>query len=128
MTNKPQAPNMEKKNPKTPYELEERTLQFAKRVVFWTKKLPKNISNTEYTRQVIRSAGSIGANYIEANESLSKKDFTHRVKIARKEAKETAHWIRLLIETNDSKFSEEGKELHQEAIELKKILSSMIAK
>jgi len=126
MTNKSQALNMEKRSTKKPYDLEERTSQFTKQVVFWCKKLPRNISNTEYSRQVIRSAGSVGANYIEANEALSKKDFTHRVKISRKEAKETAYWIRILIETNDEKFSDEGKRLHQEAVEFKKILSSMI--
>ena len=57
------------------YDLEERTFQFAKNIAKYIKTLPKTISNTEYSSQVVRSSGSVGANYIEANESLSKKDF-----------------------------------------------------
>jgi len=75
-------------NPKQ-YDLEDRTLRFAKRVRAFVKKLPKTISNLEDARQIVRASGSIGANYIEANEALSKKDFVLRVKICRKEAKET---------------------------------------
>lgn len=77
------------------YDLEERTFQFAKSIRLLVKKLPKTQANIEDVKQVIRSSGSIGANYIEANEALSKKDFLYRVKISRKEAKEC-----LLAETN----------------------------
>lgn len=73
------------------YDLEERTFEFAKNVRNFVKYLPKNQSNIEDSKQLIRSSGSVGANYIEANESLSKKDFIMRVKIARKEAKETRY-------------------------------------
>ena len=114
--------------PNKMYDLEERTYQFAKRVALYCKKLPRTVSNIEYSKQGIRASGSIGANYIEANESLSKKDFMMRMKISRKEAKETAYWLRLLIETNDEQFEKEGKELFQEAVELKKIFSSIIEK
>ena len=69
------------------YALEERTFQFAKNVHFFIKSLVKTVGNIEDSKQVIRSSGSIGANYIEANESLSKKDFVYRIKISRKEAK-----------------------------------------
>lgn len=110
------------------YDLEERTFQFTKRVALYCKKLPRTVSNIEYSKQGIRASGSIGANYIEANEALSKKDFMMRMKISRKEAKETAYWLRLLIETNDAQFEREGKKLFQEAIELKKIFSSIIEK
>jgi len=61
------------------YDLEERTYQFAKEVALFCKKLPRTISNIEYIKQVIRASGSIGANYIEANESLSKKDLRFNV-------------------------------------------------
>ena len=108
-----------------PYDLEERTFQFAKRVAFYVGKLPKNISNLEYGKQVIGSSGSIGANYIEANESLSRRDFVMRIKICRKEAKESAYWLRLIIETNEEKFKAEGERLLKESVELKKILSSI---
>jgi len=109
------------------YDLEERTYQFAKNVAIFCKNLTRTISNIEYSKQLIRSSGSVGANYIEANESLSKKDFVMRIKISRKEAKESVQWLRLIIETNDKK-SEEGENLLKEAIELKKIFSSIIEK
>ncbi|MDA3818851.1 MAG: four helix bundle protein [Candidatus Delongbacteria bacterium] len=110
------------------YDLEERTFQFAKRVRLYTKKLPKNIANIEDSKQVVRASGSVGANYIEANESLSKKDFLIRVKICRKEAKESAFFLRLIHEINSPEFEKEGLKLHDEAIQLKKIFSSIIEK
>lgn len=73
------------------YDLEERTFQFAKKVALFCKKLPKTTRNIEYIKQAIRASGSVGANYIEANEALSKKDFRMRIKICRKEAKESAY-------------------------------------
>lgn len=71
------------------YDLEERTEKFAERCRDFIKKLPKATANFEYGKQLIRSSGSQAANYIEANESLSKKDFVHRMRICRKEAKES---------------------------------------
>lgn len=71
------------------YDLEDRTLQFAKTVRKFAKKVPMTLSNTEDCKQLIRASGSVGANYIEANESLSKKDFVMRIKISRKESKES---------------------------------------
>ena len=92
-------------------------------------KLPVTTSNIEDSKQLIRSSGSAGANYIEANESLSDKDFIFRTKICRKEAKESCYWLRLILETNDNFAEEEtGKILLQESIELKKIFSSIISK
>ncbi|WP_425391878.1 four helix bundle protein [Ekhidna sp.] len=110
------------------YDLEERTFQFAKSIRLLAKKLPKTTANIEDVKQIIRSSGSIGSNYIEANEALSKKDFLFRVKIARKEAKESAYWLRLILETNDQEFSNEIKTHFVEATELKKILSAIISK
>ena len=110
------------------YDLEERTFQFAKNVSLYIKKLSKAISNIEYGKQVVRSSGSVGANYIEANEALSKKDFIMRIKICRKEAKESAYWLRLIVETNDKKYTEDGTNLFSEATELKKIFSSILEK
>ncbi len=110
------------------YDLEERTFQFAKNVAFYIKKLPKIISNLEHGKQVIRSSGSVGSNYIEANEALGKKDFAMRIRISRKEAKESAFWLRLIIEINSEEYQEEGKKLLQEATELKKIFSSILEK
>lgn len=125
ITNKTENPNGQKTKI---YDLEERTFQFAKCFTLYHKKLPKTVSNIEYGIQGARSTGSTGANDIEANEALSKKDFYHRIKICRKEAKESAYWIRLLIETNDETNKDEGLALFNEAIELKKIFSSMLPK
>ena len=113
---------------KSTYDLEERTFQFAKRVRVFVKKLPKTAANVEDGKQVIRSSGSVGANYIEANEALSKKDFLMRTKISRKEAKESAYFLRLIRETNNSSFEQEASELYNEAVELKKIFSAIINK
>ncbi|HBH62212.1 MAG TPA: four helix bundle protein [Nitrospiraceae bacterium] len=110
------------------YDLEERTFVFARNVALYCKSLPNGISNIEYSRQVIRSSGSTGANYIEANESLSRKDFAMRLKISRKEAKESVYWLRLLVDTNADSFKEAGLGLIRESIELKKIFSSIISK
>lgn len=128
MTNpKIQKISMANQNTKV-YDLEERTFQFAKSIAQYVKKLPKVPTNFEYVKQLVRSSGSVGANYIEANEALGDKDFLMRARISRKEAKESAYWLRLIVETNDKKFSEEGKKYYQEAIELKKILSTIIEK
>lgn len=110
------------------YDLEERTFQFTKKVALFVKKLPRTITNLEYGRQAIRASGSVGSNYIEANEALSQKDFKMRIKICRKEAKESAYWFRLIIETNDQKLRQESLSLFEEAIELKKIFSSILGK
>ena len=110
------------------YDLEERTYKFARNTADFCKELPKTMSNREYVKQVIRSSGSVGANYIEANEALSKKDFVMRIKICRKEAKESVYWLRLIGDTNHDKFNKEGKTLAGEAAELKKIFSAILEK
>ncbi len=110
------------------YDMEERTFYFARDVALYCKSLPRSISNNEYSKQVIRSSGSTGANYIEANESLSKKDFAMRLKISRKESKESTYWLNLLVETNSPEYRNDGLKLIKESVELKKILSSIIAK
>jgi four helix bundle protein len=116
------------KKDKPIFDLEERTFQFAKTVRLFVKTLPKTISNIEDSKQVIRSSGSVGANYREANEALSKKDFAMRIKICRKEAKESSYWLRLINETNDLKNADEALNLICEADELKKIFSSILVK
>ena len=108
------------------YDLEDRTLTFAKRVRIFVKKLPKTTGNFEDGKQVIRSSGSIGANYIEANEALSKKDFLMRIKISRKEAKETEYWLRLMDADEDLALEAERDKLIQEAVELRKICGSIL--
>jgi len=115
-------------NNKPVYDLEERTFLFAKNIRTVLRKLKKDFFNQDDIKQLIRSSGSVGANYIEANESLSKKDFVHRVKISRKEAKESIYWIKLLLAFSDNDEKKSLEVLFQEATELKKILSSIIDK
>ncbi|MBA3047626.1 four helix bundle protein [Patescibacteria group bacterium] len=110
------------------YDLEDRTREFAINVRKFLKKLPKTISNIEDGKQVVRSSGSVGANYIEANEALSKKDFKMRIKISRKEAKESSYWLKIIVVNNDVRFEAEGRALIQEAEELKKIFCSILEK
>jgi four helix bundle protein len=112
-------------NPKR-FDLEDRTFAFAKRCRAFIKGLSKTIGNIEDARQLIRSSGSVGANYIEANEALSKKDFILRIKICRKEAKESRYWLRLL-EAAD-KVDAERDVLVQEAQELMNIFGAIIRK
>lgn len=107
-------------------ELENRTFLFAKNCRDYVKKLPKTIPNFEYGKQLIRSSGSQAANYIEANESLSKKDFVHRIRICRKETKESCLWLNL-AELAESNKKEQGL-LINEAEELRKIFSSILDK
>lgn len=108
-------------------DLEERTTEFAKRVIRLSKELPKDRINNPLVGQVIRSAGSIGANYREANESLGKKDFIYRLRIARKEAKETQHWLELIKEANQG-LEARMRNLFQELQEIRNILSAIIEK
>ena len=112
------------------YDLEERTLRFAKEVIEFVNILPKTMANIEIMKQIIKSSGSVGANYIEANEALSKKDFTMRVKICRKEAKESRYWLRLIEVKGEKGENAENRRqsLIKEATELMKIFGSIIEK
>jgi four helix bundle protein len=102
-------------------------LVFSKDVIKFIKPLPKTITNKEFTKQLVRSSSSIGANYIEANESLGKRDFLMHIKICRKEAKETVYWLKLL-DLNDVQSRIKCDQLIDEATQLKKIFSSIVQK
>ncbi|MBI4284574.1 MAG: four helix bundle protein [Chloroflexi bacterium] len=110
-----------------PYDLEERTLRFAKEVIAFVGILPKTMANIEIAKQVIRSSGSVGANYIEANEAISKKDFALRVKICRKEVKESRYWLSLL-EVKGEEAEKRRQSLTEEATELMRIFGSIVEK
>ncbi len=107
------------------YDLEERTYLFAKEVRAFVRKVVKDIPNIEDCKQLVRSSGSVAANYIEANEALSKKDFRMRAKICRKEAKESKLWLRLIL---DERHDTERARLEQEAHELTCIFGAIITK
>lgn len=106
------------------YDLEERTLLFAKNTRDFLNKLPKTPMSIDDARQLVRSSGSVGANYIEANESSSKKDFIYRIKICRKEAKESQYWLKIIT----SDMPDMQGQLLQEATELTRIFGSMVEK
>ena len=110
------------------YDLEERTLQFAKDTRTFLKQLHKSLVNLEDAKQLTRSSGSVGANYIEANESLSKKDFVMRIKICRKEAKESGYWLRLVDIGDSNELAKRREELLAESIELMKIFGAILQK
>ena len=109
------------------YDLEERTEKFARKALDFIGKIPKTIITIEIMKQLVRSSTSVGANYIEANECLGKKDFFMRIKICKKEAKETIFWLKLL-EFNDNALNQEREYLKNEATELMKIFGSIAAK
>lgn len=109
-----------------PYDLEERTFQFAKTSRIFAKQLPRTITNLEDVKQFVRASGSIGANYIEANECIGKKDFVMKIKICRREAKESVSWLRLL-DCGDALESQRNQ-LLTEATELMKIFGAIVRK
>ncbi len=108
------------------YDLEERTLKFANDVIGYLEKISKTLTNIEISKQLVRAAGSVGANYIEANESLGKKDFLMKIKTCKREAKESCYWLKL---SRCGKENNTEKELLiQESTELMKIFGAIFEK
>jgi len=106
------------------FDLEKRTFNFAEDVRALVGKLTKTVINLEDGPQLVRASGSVGANYIEANEAISKKDFLYRIKICRKVVKESHYWLRLIEPKPEDK--NERRRLISEASELIKIFSSIL--
>ena len=111
---------------KPPFALDERTALFAAEIRKFVRQLPKSISNIEDGKQIVRSSGSVGANYLEARDALSRKDFAMRVKISRKEASETRYWLRLLDVPKE--LAQTRITLADEAEQLIKILTAIAKK
>lgn len=126
ITNNKQTIMTERTNSKT-FDLEDRTAKFTTNVIVFINVCPKTMVNIELTKQLIRSAGSVGANYIEANEALSRKDFGMRAKICRKEAKESRYWLKL-IEVSGDEIEKRRQDLVNESTEHLKIFSSIVEK
>ena len=110
------------------YDLEDRTLAFARTIRSFVKVLPKTLSNLEDGKQLVKSSGSVGANYIEANESLSKKDFRMRIKICRTEAKESRYWLKLIDTKGNQDLVKDCNDLIRVATELMKIFGAILQK
>ena len=108
------------------YDLEERTEKFGESVIEMVKSLKINEINKPLISQIIRSSTSIGANYVEANQASSKKDFRNKVAISQKESNETKHWLRMLAKANPDR-KEEYKVLWKEAQELVLIFGKIIS-
>lgn len=107
------------------FDLEERTAIFAEEIIELCKNIRKDDVNRRMITQVVSSGGSVGANYCEATEAESKKDFIHKICIAKKEIKETKHWLRLLAKSNPENI-ENIRKLWKEAQELLLIFSKTI--
>ena len=107
------------------YDLEDRTLKYSKAIIDFTNLIPKTIVNREIIKQLLRSSSSIGANYIEANGALGNKDFLMRIKICRKETKESQYWLNLIL-TKDEHVENQRKALVNEASELLRIFNSIL--
>ena len=119
MTNQVQNPNVKK------YDLYERTSKFGVEVIVFVKSVKETTFNRSIITQLIRSATSIGANYMEADCAESKKDFNHKIGICKKESKETTHWLHMLATTEPDK-AQRCRELWKEAHELTLIFSAIV--
>ena len=110
------------------FDLEKRSIAFALNVRDFLNIVHKTPANKIYTSQLLRSSSSIGANYIEANDSLGRKDFVSKVKTSRREARETCYWLQLLALQKVQQLEQKQKLLIDEATQLVRILSAIIQK
>jgi four helix bundle protein len=116
------------KNNRMSKELEDRFHTYAKSVRDFCRKVKWDIINREYVKQVIRSSGSINANYTEASDDLGKADEKMKIKISRREVKETIHWLDLILTDNNPELESEKAVLINEGEQIRKILSAIINK
>lgn len=112
---------------KPKFDLEERTAKFGEMIIDFVKKVPKNTITTPLASQLIRAATSVGANYCEADDAESKKDFKHKIGICKKEARECKHFLRMIIKA-DTKCKKDAQRCWQEAKELNLIFNSIFRK
>ena len=117
--------NNEGDNKKRKFDLEERTAKFGEDIIRFAKKIPENAINLPLITQLVKAGTSVGSNYCEADDAESKKDFRHKIGICKKEARETKHWLRMIIVAN-SRLKEEANKLWQEAKELNLIFNSIV--
>ncbi|MDB5320625.1 MAG: hypothetical protein JWN40_2256 [Phycisphaerales bacterium] len=106
------------------FDLEGRTGSFGERIIGFAKRIPLNAVTMPLIGQLVRAATSIGANYCEANDADSKKDFRFKIGLCRREAKETKHWLRMVVAA-EPQLREEARTLWQEAKELNLIFGSI---
>jgi len=123
MTN--QITNQNDQTIKKKYDLEERTAKFGEEIIRFAKKIPKDEVGKPLISQLVRAGTSVGANYCEADDAESKKDFNHKIGICKKEARETKHWLRMIV-VAQSELKEDAKILWTEAKELNLIFNAII--
>jgi len=109
---------------KKKYDLEERTAKFGENIIKFVKKIPKKTETLPLISQLVRAGTSVGANYCEADDAESKKDFIHKIRICKKESRETKHWLRMIV-VAVPELKEEARALWQEAQELNLIFASI---
>jgi len=109
---------------KKKYDLEERTAKFGENIIRFVKKIPKKAETLPLISQLVRAGTSVGANYCEADDAESKKDFIHKIRICKKESRETKHWLRMIV-VAVPELKEEARVLWQEAQELNLIFASI---
>ena len=110
------------------HSLEERCHQFAKRVRLFCRKVKMDVANFEDIKQLVRASGSVCANYIEANENVGKGDLKYRIKVCRKESKESMHFLGLIEVFQHKQLNDERMALIDEASQLRKIFSTMLTR
>ena len=110
---------------KKTYDLEERTAKFGEDVIRFCRQIPQNTITIPIISQLIKAGTSIGANYCEADDAESKKDFNHKIGICKKEARETKHWLRMIVVTNPE-LKGEARKLWLEAKELNLIFNAIV--
>lgn len=109
------------------YDLEERTAKFGEEIIRFAKRIPVTSITTSLVQQLVKAGTSVGANYCEADDSESKKDFQHKIGICKKESRETKHWLRMIV-VAVPETKEEAWRLWQEAKELNLIFNSIVIK
>lgn len=112
---------------KSKYDLEERTACFGEAVIRFAKKLPRDVIGNALISQIVRAGTSVGANYCEADDAVSKKDFRNKIGTCKKEARETKYWLRMIV-TAEPSVKMEARVLWQEAKELHLIFAAIIRK
>ena len=112
---------------KSNYDLEERTARFGEAIIAFAKKVPVNQVTRSLVDQIVRSGASVGANYCEADDASTKKEFRQKIGYCRKESRETKHWLRMIVKA-EPEFREAAKPLWQEAKELHLIFAAILRK
>jgi len=107
-----------------PYDLEERTGRFGEAVIALAKRIPVDLVTQSLIPQLVRSGTSVGANYCEADDAGSKKEFRYRISLCKRESRETKHWLRMLASASPP-LKEESRTLWREATELNLIFSAI---